>query len=208
MQHLSHDPRNIAIFLAMLISLIASQIVHLSAWIQGMPGNTKAKSRIRRLSRWLNNSSINPHEWYAPIFGYAMREWTKMPIFLALDTSMLYDRFCCIQISMIYMNRAIPVAWRVLEHNSSSVEYKQYADLLGQVKALLPLEAEIIFLADRGFVCKALMRQLQQLGWTWRMRIKKPKIADQKWFYHAEDASTLARQSAFVSREHGFRKRS
>ena len=60
-QHLSHDLRNIATFLAMLISLIASQSVHLSAWIQGMPGNTKAKSRIRRLTRWLSNSSIDPH---------------------------------------------------------------------------------------------------------------------------------------------------
>jgi hypothetical protein len=28
------------------------------------------------------------------------------------------------------------------------------------------------FLADRGFVCKALMRRLQELNWTWRIRVK------------------------------------
>jgi hypothetical protein len=74
---------------------------------------------------------------------------------------------------MIYMNRAIPVAWHVLEHNSSSVKYKQYAHLLERVEALLPPKTEIFFLADRGFVCKALMRRLQQLGWIWRIRVKK-----------------------------------
>ncbi len=34
---------------------------------------------------------------------------------------MLYDRFCCVWISMIYMNRAIPAAWYVPEHGSSAI---------------------------------------------------------------------------------------
>jgi hypothetical protein len=37
---------------------------------------------------------------------------------------------------------------------------------------LLPKGVEIFFLADRGFVCKELMRRLQQLKWTWRIRVK------------------------------------
>jgi hypothetical protein len=73
---------------------------------------------------------------------------------------------------MIYMNRAIPVAWHVLEHDSSSVKYEHYAHLFVQVAALLPKNVEIFFLADRGFVCKDLMRCLQDLKWTWRIRVK------------------------------------
>jgi hypothetical protein len=73
---------------------------------------------------------------------------------------------------MIYMNRAIPVTWLVLEHNSSSVKYKMYAHLFERVEALLPRNVEILFLADRGFVCKDLIRRLQQLKWTWRIRVK------------------------------------
>jgi hypothetical protein len=73
---------------------------------------------------------------------------------------------------MIYMNRAIPVAWCVLEHYSATVKYVKYAHLFERVKALLPQDVEIFFLADRGFVCKNLMRRLQQLKWTWRIRIK------------------------------------
>ena len=172
MQQVSADPRNIDTFLSMLFCIVGSGSVHLSAWILWLSTETKANSRIRRISRWLGNSSIDPHKWYEPLITYAMHEWTKMPIVLALDTTMLYDRFCCVQISMIYMNRAIPIAWHVLEHDSVTVEYVQYAHLFERAKNLLPKEAEIIFLADRGFVCRDLMRRLQQLGWTWRIRVK------------------------------------
>jgi hypothetical protein len=74
---------------------------------------------------------------------------------------------------MIYMNRAIPVVWHILEHDSSSVKYEHYAHLLERAEALLPRNVEIFFLADRGFVCKALMLRLQQLRWSWRIRVKK-----------------------------------
>ena len=171
-QQLSPDTRNIAIFLAMIFCILLSKSVCLSAWILLVSENTKAVSRIRRFARWLGNSSIKPYAWYAPLFRYALREWTQMPIYLALDTSMLYDRFCCVQISMIYMNRAIPVTWCVMEHNSSTVQYAQYRHLFEQAEALLPKEVEIIFLADRGFVCKNLMCHLQQLRWTWCIRVK------------------------------------
>jgi hypothetical protein len=106
-----------------------------------------------------------------------------MSIDLALDTTMLYDRFCCVSISMIYMNRAIPVAWCVLEHNSSTVKYGLYAYLFERVEKLLPKEVRITFLADRGFVCKELMRRLQDLGWTWRIRVKgNQKLKTNKGF--------------------------
>jgi len=166
------DPRNIATFLGMVLCLILTKSVCLSEWVLCVPKKTKAESRFRCFARWLDNSSIIPHVWYAPLFHYAIREWTRMPIYITLDTSMLYDRFCCVRISMIYMNRAIPVTWCVLEHNSSTVKYERYAHIFEWAKALLPKDVEIIFLADRGFVCKKLILHIRQLGWTWRIRVK------------------------------------
>jgi hypothetical protein len=171
-QNISTDIRNIATFLTMLVCLLASQSACLSMWISLLSERGKAGSHIRRFTRWLGNSSIDPHVWYAPLFRYALRAWGDMPIYLALDTSMLYDRFCCVRISMICMNRAIPVTWCVLEHDSSTVQYVRYAHLFGQVEKLLPKGVKIFFLADRGFVCKKLMFCLQELGWTWRIRVK------------------------------------
>lgn len=172
MQRLSLDPRNVAILFAAVFCILVSQNVSLSAWILLVSWEIKAGSSVRRFTRWLANSSILPHIWYAVIFRYALREWTQMPIFLALDTSMLFDEFCCVRISMIYLNRAIPVSWCVLKHRSSTVKYEQYSHLLDQVYELLPRDVEVFFLADRGFVSKKLMLHLQKLTWRWRIRVK------------------------------------
>jgi len=183
LQLLFIDTRNIATFLDMVLCLLLSKSVSLSAWTLWMSDNTKAESRFRRFARWLDNSSITSHVWYTPLFLYAMREWSRMPIYIALDTSMLYDRFCCVRISMIYMNRAIPVTWCVLEHNSSTVKYERYAHLFEWAKVLLPKDVEIIFLADRGFVCKNLIHRIRQLRWTWRIRVKNnQKLQTSKGF--------------------------
>ena len=58
MQQIRPDSRNLATFLVMVISIMASKCAQLSAWISWLPGDAKAGSRIRRFTRWLGNSSI------------------------------------------------------------------------------------------------------------------------------------------------------
>jgi hypothetical protein len=40
---------------------------------------------------------------------------------LALDTTMLWNRFCFVVLSVVIHNRAIPLLWQTLEHPSASV---------------------------------------------------------------------------------------
>jgi hypothetical protein len=70
------------------------------------------------------------------------------------------------------LGRAIPIAWHVLEHKSSSVKFAAYKEVLAQARSRLPKDVQVIFLADRGFVSKKLMRQLNEWRWIWRIRIK------------------------------------
>ena len=77
---------------------------------------------------------------------------------------------------MIYLGRAIPVAWLIFEHDSSAVKYEDYREVLQRAHSLMPREVPVIFLADRGFVHKALMRKLNRLGWEWRIRIKANQV--------------------------------
>ncbi len=59
----------------------------------------------------------------------------------------------------------MPVAWRVLEHPSSSIRFEVYQGLLKRVAKLLPAGTPVRFLADRGFADTMLMRYLtQELG--------------------------------------------
>ena len=63
--------------------------------------------------------------------------------------------------------------WKTIEHSSSAVGLETYQDLLETAALLLPEEANVVFLADRGFADTHLMRYLHdKLHWHYRIRIK------------------------------------
>jgi hypothetical protein len=157
----------------MMAGLIQSGQIGLNAWVPYVNSRaTYAQSTVRRFARWLSNDRIEVHHLYGPLIQQAMAEWGAHKLYLALDTSMLWDKYCQVRISVIYRGRAIPIVWRILEHGSSSIGHEVYRDLLDQVATLLPLNCQVVFLADRGFADVDLMADLRRLGWHWRLRIK------------------------------------
>jgi hypothetical protein len=103
----------------------------------------------------------------------AFSQWQETVLYLSLDTTMLWNEYCIIRVSVIYRGRAVPVVWRVLAHQSSSVAFAEYKNLLNRLSHLLPPEIPAILLADRGFVDTKLMEHCEQLGWKYRIRIKQ-----------------------------------
>jgi len=168
--------RNAATTVWMVLAAILSKSVTLSSWDVALSFEVNAASTIRRFSRWLHNLKIDISQIYDGIIGAALLNWGGKHIILALDTTMLRDNACAVRISMIYLGRAVPIAWSVLEHKSASVKYAAYKRVLVQARSRLPENVCVIFLADRGFVSKKLMRQLNEWGWIWRIRIKGNQV--------------------------------
>ncbi len=200
------DIRHLHTLSWMITGLILSEKISLTAWIPYVQGRAEfAQSTQRRFSRWLHNQKIMVNDLYGPIIQSALTEWGESRLCLALDTSMLWNRFCLIQISIIYRGRAIPFVWKVLEHKSSTVGFADYKELLETAQSRLPLHfrGEVLFLADRGFADTQLMDFLtHDLQWHWRIRIKssflvyrpkhrrcqvghiKPKVGEAHFLHH------------------------
>jgi hypothetical protein len=174
------DLRHLQTLAWMIVGLIHSGMISLTAWAPYVCGRaTYAQSTVRRFARWLNNPRIEVHQLYGPLIQQALAEWGPNRLYLALDTSTVSGFFCLVRIAVIYRGRAVPLVWRVLERESTSVAYGTYKDLLNQAARLLPLHCVVVLLADRGFADTHLMRHLDQLGWHWRIRIK-----GSFWVYH------------------------
>ncbi|MGL4622792.1 MAG: hypothetical protein ACRCZS_27670 [Chroococcidiopsis sp.] len=135
-----------------------------------------AQSRQRRIQRWLNNPRINVHRIYKSLIKAALADWQEENIFLALDTSLFWERYCLIRLSVVHRGRALPVVWRVMAHESASVSFADYQEMIRQAQSRLPQSLKIVLLADRGFIHTELMTMLTtELGWHYRIRIKSPK---------------------------------
>ncbi|WP_410510479.1 hypothetical protein [Nodosilinea sp. E11] len=93
-------------------------------------------------------------------------------ILLTLDTSMLWDRFCLIEVCFVWGGRSFTLAQVVLEHGSATVGFEQYKPVLECAQAVLPPEVQMTLLADRGFNHGELMRWLNNQQWNWAIRVK------------------------------------
>ncbi len=168
------DLRHFVVFSGLVFGMVMEKRVNLTQLTSAIIGRAIfAQSRVRRISRWLENPRISHGDLYGPIIAQAVADWGERVLYLAIDTSMLWDRFCLIRISIIYRGRAIPLVWKVIEHKSSSIAFTAYEGLLTSAKELLSsVHVPIVFLADRGFVHIRLMKRIRRLGWKFRIRIK------------------------------------
>jgi len=167
------DRRHLKTLAWMVVGLIQSETISLTAWTPYVHSRAVyAPSIVRRFARWLRNDRIEVHALYGPLLQQALAEWGNHILYLALDTSTLWNTYCVVRLSLVYRGRAVPLVWKVLEHPSSSVAYDVYKDLLNKVAQLLPIGCTVIFTADRGFADTHLMAHLTRLGWHWRIRIK------------------------------------
>ncbi len=168
------DRRHLKTLAWMMVGLVQSRLISLTAWTPSVQSRAVyAQSRVRRFDRWLHNTRLDVHQLYGPLMQQALAEWGQNVLYLALDTSTLWNVYCMVRISIIYRGRAVPLVWKVLQHPSSSVAYAVYKDVLDKAATLLPLQCPVVFLADRGFADTHLMEQLRRLNWHWRIRIKR-----------------------------------
>lgn len=93
--------------------LCLTHTVRLGAWAEILESRAQyAASRVRHFSLWLHHPAIHPQEWYAPLLQAALGEWpANARMYVALDTTALTP-FILIRASLIYLGRAIPLAWR------------------------------------------------------------------------------------------------
>ena len=106
------DQRHLVLLGWMVVGLLLSQTVCFDHWNTVLPlGHCLAASWQRRCQRWLSNSRIDVEALYGPLVLWAIQHWQKQgqALHLALDTTMLWNRFCTVVLSVVAHGRAIPM---------------------------------------------------------------------------------------------------
>ncbi|HEY5867685.1 MAG TPA: hypothetical protein VI542_19360 [Candidatus Tectomicrobia bacterium] len=114
----------------MMVGLISSKTVSLGAWAPFVVSRARyAQSIVRRFSRWLANHRIKPESLYGPLIEQALVSWMGKRVYVALDTSMLWNTYYLMRLSVMYRGRAVPLVWQVIEHESAAVSFATYKDV-------------------------------------------------------------------------------
>lgn len=87
------DVRHLKTLCWMVIGLIEAEKIGLTSWIPFAEVRAKlAQSVQRRFVRWLENERIEVNQLYGPLIQNALRGWRMTTLYLAFDTSLLWDQ--------------------------------------------------------------------------------------------------------------------
>lgn len=166
------DLRHLKALAWMINALLCSGTINLSEWEAYVPSRgSQAQSTERRWQRFLRNHRIRVRSLYVPLVMAAISNWQEQRLYLALDTTVLWNRFCIIHLSVVCCGRAIPFLWKVKEHKSATVAFGEYKLMLRLAHRLLSNYPDIMLLADRGFANHELMSWLQDISWHYCLRL-------------------------------------
>ncbi len=166
------DLRHLKALAWMINALLCSGTINLSEWESYVPSRAEqAQSTERRWQRFLRNRRIRVRALYVPLVMAAISNWQGQRLYLALDTTVLWNRFCIIHLTVVCCGRAVPFLWKVKEHKSSTVAFGEYKLILRLAARLLSNYPDIMLLADRGFANHELMNWLQDISWHYCLRV-------------------------------------
>lgn len=167
------DKRHLTVFAENIAAILQSQSGCLSHWLTYLSHRScYARSHFERLSYFIHNPKITSETFYTPLLVQFLQAWAGMAMILTLDTSMLWDEYCLIEVCLAWGGRSFPLAQKVFKHGSATVAFADYCSVLDSAEAVLPPNCQITLLADRGFEHGELIRWLRSHQWSWAIRAK------------------------------------
>lgn len=153
---------------------LTTRSVNSSEWIVQLPRkdcNREAKERY--IMRFLANVLVCPLSVMGGFVPQLLEKLSRRgeTIVLMLDQSKLADGLECLMVSVRFGERALPVAWRVIE-TKGAIGFDIQQSLLNAVLTLIPAGCSILLSADRFYGTANLIEWCQSHEWQYRVRLK------------------------------------
>jgi hypothetical protein len=114
------DQRHLQGFVEIVAAILLSESACLSQWLPYLGHRScQARAHLERLSYFVHNEHITAERFYVPLLRQALQAFQGQAVKLALDTSMLWNQFCLIEVSLLWGGRSFTLAQRVVEHGSA-----------------------------------------------------------------------------------------
>jgi hypothetical protein len=170
------DQRHLQGFAEAVAAILLSESAAFGKWLPYLSHrDCGARAHLERLSYFVHNEHITAERFYVPMLRQTLQAFDGQTVTLALDTSMLWNQFCLIEVCLLWGGRSFTLAQKVVEHGSATVGFEAYHAVLVAAKDVLPPNCAVTLLADRGFEHGELMRCLghPEWGWDWLIRAKR-----------------------------------
>lgn len=172
-----HKARHLNTLAAFIAGIVQSKHTHLEKIARKIPEQTQVESRVKKFTRFLQNEKVDVETFFIPfIMPLIAALSVDQVVTIAMDGSTTGRECITLMVSIIYKERAIPIAWVTVKGKKGHLPETVHLQLLGQLNALFPDDAKVVFLGDGEFDGINLQRAITYAGWEYVCRTAKNRI--------------------------------
>ena len=173
--------RHLTTLAALISGIVGAKRVSLPEVAAKVPDATKPVSRERRFRRFVANDNISYSIYFTPFVTPLLSTLADIrPLTIIFDGSTVGRGCVALVASVCYKGRALPIAWLVREGKKGHFPEAMHLELLGEVQAMIPPQAEVVFLGDGEFDGTELFEQIQSAGWHFVCRTAHNRILSEE----------------------------
>ena len=166
--------RRLTTLAALISGIVQGKSCQLPTIARKAPDRALAESRVKRYSRWMQSKRVTYAVYYLPFVQQRLEHLAKIrELVFVIDGSEVGHECITLRISLIYGHRAIPITWLVVKGCKGHLPEDLHLKLLSQLQAILPENAQGIFLGDGEFDGIELQMALQTLQFRYVCRAAK-----------------------------------
>ena len=158
----------------LLTGLFMGRCVHLSYIARKIPGKSQKLSKVKRLSRLLDNRHIHVRSWYEPVARELLTAVVNhgQVLRLVVDGTKVGNGHQLLMVALAYRRRTLPIAWTWVRTKRGHSSAQKQCALLAYVHGLVPDGASVQIVGDSEFGAIDVLRRLDQWGWGYALRQK------------------------------------
>lgn len=168
-----NQARHLNTLAALIHGIVRSKRTQLSAIARCDPKPIKLESRIKRLSRFVDNEHLDWETYFAPYAQVVLESLAIRPLVLVIDGSAVGHGCVALMLSVVYRQRALPLGWLVRQGAKGHFSEAMHLALLEQVQPLIPAGAEVVLVGDGEFDGIELQGWAESYGWKYVLRTAK-----------------------------------
>jgi hypothetical protein len=166
--NLARNPNTLA---TMITGILVGKETQLPKIALNVPEPIAAPSTEKRIKRLIINESVTEEAFFFPFIRTLLLKLGLDDLVIAVDGSVAGRGCICLMASLIYRNRALPLAFTVFKGKKGHLPEEAHVELVRKLKSVLPYEPKnVVLLGDGEFDGIELQRTLSELGWKYVCR--------------------------------------
>lgn len=151
-QMMSHvDSKHILILTMMITGIVVGKKAQLSEMSNHIPQRAKPESMVKRFHRFVKNERVDVQTYFLPFAKAILDHLSGQTLHFAVDASQVGRGCMVLMVSVIYKNKALPLAWLVYEGKKGHTTSDRHIEALELVFPLVPAQADVVLLGDAEY---------------------------------------------------------